>query len=140
MRFNDILGPLLGAGGFAVMLTIGLLYLIGFWRLFVKAGVPGWYSLIPILSQWYMFKIAGYKGWLAFVGLIPVIGQIVALIATVLSFESINRRFGKIGFGWTLFAVLLSPIWVVVLGFEANHFDARRSTPVWEPIADYSIA
>ena len=138
--FEDLLAPLISTTAFAVMLAIAILYIIGFWRLFTKAGVPGWYSLIPILNTWWMFKIAGYKGWLVFVGMIPILGQLAALIVTMLSFYSINLRFGKTSIGWTIFAMLLSPIWVLVLGFGANQFDARRSIAIWESIADHSVA
>ena len=43
---------------------------IGLWKMFTKAGVKGWYSLIPVVNNYQLFKIAGCKKtffwWIAF--------------------------------------------------------------------------
>ena len=41
--------------------TFGVLFFI-YWKIFVKAGVPGWYAIVPILNIYYIYKIAFGRG------------------------------------------------------------------------------
>ena len=56
--------PSLGISGFLVFVIFVLTYVaISFvlrWNLFIKAGQPGWKSLIPIYSDFTEWKIAGF--------------------------------------------------------------------------------
>ena len=40
-----------------------ILQIIANWRIFKKAGEPGWKSLIPIYNYYIMFKIVKMKNW-----------------------------------------------------------------------------
>lgn len=85
------LGIGLGVIGIITMVCLAVLIimLISYWKLFVKAGKPGWTILIPFYSNYKMYEVtfgAGY-GYLAFipfaliiVNLIPIVGQIISLI------------------------------------------------------------
>ena len=55
-----------------------VLLVIGRWRLFVKAGMPGWYSLIPVLSTYKEFAL-GWKGWISILSIFCQIGSFVVL-------------------------------------------------------------
>lgn len=44
---------------FIIFLVIGLLRLIGEWKMLTKAGESGWKSLIPFYNQWTLCKISG---------------------------------------------------------------------------------
>ena len=48
------------------------LLVIGRWRLFVSAGVPGWYSLIPILATYKEFAIS----WVGSLGIVSILCQV----------------------------------------------------------------
>lgn len=45
-----------GLGIFGTIMAV--LAIVGAWKLFSKAGVPGWISLIPIVNLVYLVKIA----------------------------------------------------------------------------------
>ncbi len=51
-----------------------LLVLIGRWRLFSKAGKPGWHSIIPFLNNYQEYAI-GWKGWLGILALFCQFGS-----------------------------------------------------------------
>src|ERR1035438_401221 len=51
-----------GAGGL-IGLAIAILTIIGMWKVFVKAGQPGWASIIPIYNAYIICKIVGKPGW-----------------------------------------------------------------------------
>ncbi len=48
----------------AIVLLIIAIYIFVMWRIFVKAGKKGWYSLIPIFSEYHKSEIAFKNGWL----------------------------------------------------------------------------
>lgn len=74
------------AGGFlgamlGVMITFALFWyiitVIATWRIFKKAGEPGWKSLIPIYNYYIMFKIVGMKGWFWAELILSIIASII---------------------------------------------------------------
>ena len=46
-------------GGIVCGLIVMVIMLIAQWKLFTKAGKPGWHSIIPILSMYQRAKPAG---------------------------------------------------------------------------------
>ena len=59
-------GAVLG-GVFGIVGVLGIalvvLLIIAMWKLFKKAGEPGWKAIIPIYNAYILFKISGAKGW-----------------------------------------------------------------------------
>ena len=53
----------------AIAAVAVLLLVIGRWRLFRKAGRPGWHSIIPILSTYQEYAIC-WKGWIGLLSLL----------------------------------------------------------------------
>ena len=41
-----------------ISLVLLVIAVVGAWKVFVKAGIPGWHSLIPILNTYDICKIA----------------------------------------------------------------------------------
>ena len=94
-----------------IMMVMGLVAVIGMWKVFVKAGVPGWHSLIPILNIYDLCKI----GLRDSVGLFTVL-SILLPIVLIYPCLKIAKAFGKgTGFGILLF--LFSFIGYPILGF-----------------------
>lgn len=58
-----------------------VLFVIGRWRLFMKAGVPGWYSLIPVLSTYKEFNL-GWKGVFGILSIFCQIGSVAIPLFT----------------------------------------------------------
>ena len=82
-----------------ISLAVGVFMLMVMWKVFAKAGEPGWACIVPIYNVWTLFKIAQGNGARCFLTLIPVIGWVFGLIATL----DLAKSFGKsAGFGWGL--------------------------------------
>lgn len=95
-----------------IMLVLAVVAVIGIWKVFTKAGIPGWHSLIPILSTYDMCKIALKDS----VGLFTVL-SILLPIVFVYPCLKLAKAFGKgTGFGIVLF--LFSFIGFPILGFS----------------------
>jgi len=112
-----------GIGG----IIIGLIYLavividiIGMWKIFVKAGKPGWAALIPIYNIIVLLEIIGKPVWWIVLFLIPI----VSLVIMIITFLKLAEVFGKSG-GFAVGLILLAPIFIPILGFG----DAKYQGP-----------
>ena len=100
-----------GIGGI-VGLLLGILCVIGMWKIFTKAGQPGWACLIPIYNAYIICKIAGKPGWWVILLLVPIANIVVGILLTV----ALAKSFGK-GVGFAIGMLLLSFIFYPILGF-----------------------
>ena len=95
-----------------VSLAVCLFMVIVQWKVFAKAGEPGWACLVPIYNVWTMFKIAQGNGVRCYLTLIPVAGFFFSIGAIL----DLARSFGKsTGFGWGM--LLFAPIFWTMLAF-----------------------
>ena len=99
-------------------LTVALV--ITHWRIFAKAGVPGWVCLVPIYNLVKLLHISGRSGWWLLGLGVPFLNIFVAIR---LMFD-LAGAFGRgIGFGFGL--LLLPPIFVPILGFGRARYVGR---------------
>ncbi|MGC1419930.1 MAG: DUF5684 domain-containing protein [Acidimicrobiales bacterium] len=97
---------------FVVVIAVLLFYIVSEWRLFTKAGRPGWAVLIPIYNLYVQIRIAGKPGWWLILYLVPFVNIIIALFVAF----GLARAFSKSdAFGVGLW--LLSFVFVPILAF-----------------------
>ena len=107
-----------------MILAVALLVVIGMWKVFTKAGQPGWAVLIPIYNVIVLLRVAGlpwYWVFALFLQIIPIIGQLAFMVLTVMCLHRISTRFGQ-GVGFTIGLTLLSPIFWLILGFGSSKY------------------
>jgi hypothetical protein len=98
--------------GFIIPLAIVVLMIAAVWRVFTKAGQPGWAALIPIYNVYVLCKVGGKPGWWVILMLIPVVNFVISLLIAL----GVAQNFGKgAGFGVGLW--LLPIIFYPVLAF-----------------------
>jgi signal peptidase I len=97
----------------AFILLIVLPY-VGLYKLFEKAGKPGWQGVIPILNAYVMIKLSGKPTWWIILVLIPVI-NILALLGITIDFL---KSFGKFSLKEQAAGVLLPFIYLPKWGFD----------------------
>lgn len=93
-----------------VGLVVAVFYIAVMWKVFTKAGQPGWAAIIPIYNTYVLCKVAGRPGWWLLLFFVPLV-NIVVLIMLCLD---VARMFGKSGafgfFGLFLFGFIGYPI------------------------------
>lgn len=109
--------PMLAAvSGSAVVPVVYLLALAfelaAAWRLFRKAGRPGWAAIVPLYGTYVLVRIAGRSGWWVLLLLLPVVN----LVALAIVVYDLSRSFGR-GAGFALGLYFLSFVFVPVLAF-----------------------
>lgn len=107
----------IGMGMVIAYLAICLLLIISLWKVFSKAGQPGWASIIPIYNAYVMLKVAGKPGWWLVLMLIPLVNVIIGIIAVI----GLAANFGK-GGGFTAGLILLPVIFLPMLAFGSAQY------------------
>jgi hypothetical protein len=109
---EDYIGIIAGIIGGLFGLVIGIIELVAIWKIFTKAGKPGWAVLIPIYNLYVMLEIVGRPWWWLLMMLIPGVNVVFFII---LVFD-IAKSFGK-GTGFALGLLFLSIIFFLILAF-----------------------
>src|ERR1700726_973704 len=73
------------------LFIIAVITLIGKWKIYEKAGKPGWAALIPVYTWIVMLEIVGKPIWWIFLFFIPCV-NIVFMIWTV---NLLSKSFGQ---------------------------------------------
>jgi hypothetical protein len=81
------------ATGMLMMLYIAFLVfmIVTMWKIFEKAGRPGWAAIIPFYNLYVLLKIAGMSGWWLLGSFVPILSFVVAILMSL----GIARNFGK---------------------------------------------
>ena len=100
-----------------IFLVILLFYLVATWRIFTKAGKPGWAVIIPIYSTIVMLGIVGRPWWWLLLLLIPFVNIVIGIIIL----NDLSKSFGH-GLGYTLGLLFLSLIFIPILGYGGSRY------------------
>jgi hypothetical protein len=120
-RAGGILGAIFGGGVFIVVLAITVLVFVSLWKIFEKAGKPGWAGIVPIYNFFVLLEIVGRPLWWIVLIFVPCVGFVVQIILCI----DLAKAFGKdnaYGIGLALLPFIFFPI----LAFG----DARYVGPV----------
>lgn len=111
---NALASALAGMGALSslISLAISVIGIVAMWKLFDKAGEPGWGAIIPLYNTYLLFKIAFGNGWLFLLMLVPFVNFVVAIM---LPFKMASAYGKGVGFGFGL--LFLYPIFVLILAF-----------------------
>lgn len=102
----------IGSVGGIIGLLVAILMIVCWWKIFTKAGQPGWAVLIPFYNIYVMLKIAGKPGWWLILLIIPFVNFVIAILAVI----GLAQNFGK-GTGFILGLIFLSIIFIPILAF-----------------------
>ncbi len=103
-----------------IVLILIVIDVVGMWKIFTKAGKPGWAAIIPIYNYIVLMEIIGKPLWWVIMLLLPCVN----LVFGILVYIELAKCFGKDAFyGVLLF--LFRTIMIPVLGFS----DAQYTPP-----------
>ena len=103
-----------GMGLFAIVYLALIVFLIAtMWKIFTKAGKPGWACIIPIYNVIVLLQIAKRPVWWFLLFLVPVVNFIIIIVVSI----DIAKAVGQ-GAGFGLGLAFLGPIFYPILGFS----------------------
>jgi uncharacterized membrane protein YoaK (UPF0700 family) len=98
--------------GLLIELAIVVAIIAGFWKVFTKAGKPGWAAIVPIYNIIVLLQIANKPLWWILLFFIPLVNIVMAVFVGI----AVAKNFGK-GEGFGIGLGLLGFIFYPILGF-----------------------
>jgi hypothetical protein len=111
----------LGPVGTIVLLAVIVFMIAVGWKIFTKAGEPGWASIVPIYNIIVWLKIAGKPWWWLFLCLIPFVNFIIGILWCL----GLAKNFGK-GGGFAVGILFLGIIFLPILAFGDAKFVGQK--------------
>lgn len=104
---------------FLIVLYVAVivLLLISQWKIFTKAGKPGWAILIPFYNVIVLLQIIGKPWWWLLLLLVPFVN----IVFIIWSLNLLSLSFGK-DTGYTVGLILLSPVFIPLLGLGSAEY------------------
>src|SRR5690606_20804871 len=113
---NQAMGLGFGIGGLVYVAVI-VVTIIGLWKMFEKAGKPGWAAIVPIYNGIVMAEIVGKPAWWGVLLIVPCVGIVFGIWLLNLFMKS----FGKDTL-FTILALLFPFVIFPMLGFGDDKY------------------
>lgn len=117
---GGVVAALFGGVFFLVWLAVLVLVIVSLWKIFDKAGKPGWAAIVPIYNLVVLLEIIRKPIWWIVLFLIPCVNFVASILVSV----ELAKAFGK-GVGFAIGMILLPFIFFPMLAFS----DARYTPP-----------
>lgn len=112
-HFQELFLGLTVATWISIGFFILIVYIVAQWKIYQKAGQPGWAAIIPIVNIYFLLKIVGKPGWwLLIIFFFPPVGFFLGIYMIHL----LSKSFGK-DILFTLGLLLLGVLFYPILGF-----------------------
>jgi len=118
----------MGPVAMIIWLAFIVLMIVSVWKVFTKAGKPGWASIIPIYNVVVMLEIAGKPIWWIILFFIPIANLVVG----ILMLAGIAKNFGR-GVGTVIGLILLPIVFWPILAFGSAEYKPGAAAPAAEP-------
>ncbi len=126
-----------------VLLVLAVIYIIAMWKVFEKANIAGWKSIIPAYNQYNVFKLCWNTTyfWIWLVAIIAssvlsnidntvalVIALIAVIVASVISIIQSHKLSKAFGYGiiMTLVLIFFNFIGALILGFGSAKYQGPQ--------------
>ncbi|MDX1407406.1 MAG: DUF5684 domain-containing protein [Saprospiraceae bacterium] len=110
-----------------VCLAVAVMVIIAQWKVYEKAGKPGWAAIIPIYNIIVLMEIIGKPPWWVILYFIPGVNIIFIIWATNL----LSKSFGK-DEAFTVGLLILSVVFWPILGFGNAQYQGPAGDYVYE--------
>ena len=117
----------LGVVGSIIYFGVILLVIIAMWKIFAKAGKPGWAAIIPIYNIIVLLQIIGKPLWWIILLIIPFVNVIFSIWA----WNLVAKSFGK-SEGFTVGIIFLPFIFIPILGFGSAEYQGPSASEAQE--------
>lgn len=105
-------GVIGGILGMLIWLAVIAVLIAANWKIFTKAGKPGWAAIVPIYNVVVLLEIIGRPIWWIVLAMIPLVNFIFVILVSV----DLAKSFGK-SVGFAVGLILLAPIFLLILAF-----------------------
>ena len=117
-------------------MALGILKIVSLWKIFKKAGKPGWASIVPIYNIYIMCEIAEKEWWYILLLCVPFVN----IYAIIVLYNGMAKKFGK-GGGFVVGMILLPVVFFPMLAFgkDATVVNNQPNTSNENNMADNTL-
>ena len=117
-------------------MALGILKIVSLWKIFKKAGKPGWASIVPIYNIYIMCEIAEKEWWYILLLCVPFVNIYVMIVL----YNGMAKKFGK-GGGFVVGMILLPVVFFPMLAFgkDATIVNNQLNTSNENNMADNTL-
>jgi len=109
--------------GIAVVFAV--IMIAALWKIFAKAGRPGWAAIVPIYNTLQIIWTSGKPWWWLLLLCIPVVNIVLAVVL----YYNLAKAFGK-GVGYTILLLLLPIIGFPMLAWGSATYKLKKPARV----------
>ena len=102
---------------FVFVIALVVLMIGSIWKVFTKAGKPGWACIVPIYNVIVLLEIAGKPWWWILLMIIPLVNIVIAILLAIEVAKKVGHSSG-FGLGRAFLPFLFSP----VLGYGSARY------------------
>lgn len=102
-----------------------------YWRIFAKAGKPGWAAIIPIYNIIILFQIIKRPVWWLLLFFIPFVNLIISVVMSI----DLAKAFGKSEVFGIIGLFLFPIVGYPMLAFGSSKYVGGTSSPTQTPPA-----
>jgi hypothetical protein len=114
---STVSNPVVLTFSFIIWFAIIAVFVAAQWKLFTKAGEPGWAAVVPVYNLIILMKIAGKPDWWIVLLFVPFAG----IVATIVMYIGLARNFGRSG-GFAVGLIFLPFIFMLILAFGSSRY------------------
>ncbi len=115
---------------YLILFVLGFIAsLVGLWRIFEKAGIKGWWVLVPFANFWKWVEIIGKKKWWFVYCMIPFLNVFVIMLMIV----ETDKCFRKNSLWYQLLSIIVPFVFLPMLGFgKKNYYTNPKDLPPYK--------
>jgi len=107
-------------------LVFAVVAVIAMWKVFTKAGKPGWAAIVPIYNTIVLLEIIGRPVWWFLLLFIPFVNIIVSVVVAL----DLAKAFGKDAVFGIVALWLFSIVGMLILGFGDAKYQGAKPMPL----------
>lgn len=104
-------------------IVIVIISIVTMWKVYKKAGKPGWAAIIPIYNMIVLLEIVERPLWWVLLYFIPFVNLVVTIIVSL----DVAKKFGK-SVVFAIFGLILTPIGWLMLAFGKAQYQGQTAT------------
>ncbi len=111
------LGSMMAVYG-VIILVIVVIAIVAMWKLFAKAGRPGWAAIVPIYNAYVLFDIVYGKGIKFLLMFVPILNVVVEIAIYI----RLAQAYGK-GAGFGIAMLFFPYVCMPILAFGSAQYN-----------------
>src|SRR5690606_36109788 len=102
-------------------------------KIFKKSGMgQPWAAWVQFYNNWKMLEIGGQQGFWSVLAIVPIV-NLVSAVFMYIAMYNIGLKLQKEG-AFVLFALFLSPVWLIWLAFDKSTWHGSAGAPSLTPV------